>query len=109
MDDLIFAITTFEDMVVLSFDEFLRRCFKLSTVKGRSISVKASLLLLLHLKEKMFFIDRVHSLIKGVLIQSCPAGAKNFINYVFCHPQFSGVIQNIENHCSIKAKFSKKN
>ena len=31
-----------------------------------------------------------HSLIRGVLIQSCPAGAKNFTNYVFCHLQFSG-------------------
>ena len=40
-----------------------------------------------------------HSLIRGVLIQSCSTGAKNFSNYVFCHPQFSGVIQNIENHC----------
>ena len=27
--------------------------------------------------------------------------AKIFTNYVFCHPQFSGVIQNIENHCAI--------
>ena len=45
-----------------------------------------------------------HSLIRGVLIQSCSAGAKKFTNYVFCHPQFSGVIQNIENHCAIKAK-----
>ena len=42
-----------------------------------------------------------HSLIRGVLIQSCSASAKNFTNYVFCHPQFSGVIQNIENHCAI--------
>ena len=42
-----------------------------------------------------------HSLIRGVLIQSCSAGAKNFTNYVFCHPQFNGVIQNIENHCAI--------
>ena len=42
-----------------------------------------------------------------VLIQSCPARAKNFTNYVFCHPQFSGVIQNIENRCAIKAKLSK--
>ena len=50
---------------------------------------------------------KVHSLIRGVLIQSCSIGAKNFTNYVFCHPQFSGVIQNIENHCAIKAKFSK--
>ena len=42
-----------------------------------------------------------HSLIRGVLIQSCSAGAKNFTNYVFCHPQISGVTQNIENHCAI--------
>ena len=28
----------------------------------------------------------MHSLIRGVLIQSCLAGAKNFTNYVFCHP-----------------------
>ena len=34
-------------------------------------------------------------------IQSCSARAKNFIIYVFCHPQFSGVTQNIENHCAI--------
>ena len=33
-----------------------------------------------------------------VLIQSCSTGAENFTNYVFCHPQFNGVIQNIENH-----------
>ena len=45
--------------------------------------------------------DRVHSLIKGVLMQSCSTGAKNFTNYVFCHVQFSGVIQNIENRCAI--------
>ena len=38
-----------------------------------------------------------HSLIRGVLIQSCSAGAKKFTNYVFCHTQFCGVIQNIEN------------
>ena len=43
----------------------------------------------------------IHSLIRGVLIQSCSAGDKNFTNYVFCHPQFSGVIQNIENYCAI--------
>ena len=42
-----------------------------------------------------------HSLIRGVLIQSCSAGAKNFTNYVFFHPQFGGVIQNIENYCAI--------
>ena len=33
-----------------------------------------------------------HSLIRGVLIQSCPTRAKNFTNYVFCHVQFSGVV-----------------
>ena len=33
--------------------------------------------------------------------KSCSAEAKNFTNYVFCHPQFSGVIQNIENCCAI--------
>ena len=42
-----------------------------------------------------------HSLIRGVLKKSCPAGAKIFTNYVFCHPQFSSVIQNIENRCAI--------
>ena len=56
---------------------------------------------------KGFFLKGGHSLIRGVLIQSCPAGAKNFTTYVFCHPQFSGVIQNIENHCAMKAKFKK--
>ena len=43
----------------------------------------------------------IHSLIRGVLIQSCSAGTKNFTNYVFSHPQFSSVIQNIENRCAI--------
>ena len=42
-----------------------------------------------------------HSLIRGVLIQSCSARAKNFTNYVFCHPQLSGVIQNIVDYCAI--------
>ena len=46
-----------------------------------------------------------HSLIRGVLIQSCSAGAKMFTNYVFCNPQFSGVIQNIENRCAILTLF----
>ena len=34
-------------------------------------------------------------------------GAKNFTNYVFCHPQFNsvGVIQNIENRCAILTLF----
>ena len=47
------------------------------------------------------FLTMMHSLIRGVLIQSCSTGAKNFTNYVFCHPQFSGIIQNIENRCAI--------
>ena len=38
-----------------------------------------------------------HRLIRVVRIQSCSAEAENFTNYVFCHPQFSGVIQSIEN------------
>ena len=49
--------------------------------------------------------EPTHSLIRGVLRKSCSAGAKKFTNYVFCHPQFSGVIQNIENCCAIRAKF----
>ena len=53
----------------------------------------------------LILVQELHTLIRGVLIQSCPAGAKNFTNYVFCHPQFSGVIQNIENSCAISAKF----
>ena len=48
-----------------------------------------------------------HSLIRGVLIQSCPAGAKNFTNYVFCHVQFNSPGQSSKNHCAIKAKFWK--
>ena len=48
-----------------------------------------------------------HSLIRGVLIQSCSAGVKNFTKYVFCHPQFSGVIQNVENRCASSVKFLK--
>ena len=49
----------------------------------------------------------VHSLIRGVIMQCCYAGDKNFTNYVFCYPQFSGVIQNIENCCAIKQNFEK--
>ena len=37
-----------------------------------------------------------HSSIRGVLIQSCPAGAKNFTNFV---------IHNIENRCAILTLF----
>ena len=48
-----------------------------------------------------------HSLIRGVLIQSCSTGAKNFTNYVFYHPQFSSVPKNIESCCAIRTKFWK--
>ena len=56
-----------------------------------------------HMKKRNVLI--LHSLIRGVLIQSCPAGATNFTNYVFCHPQVSGIIQNIKNHCAILILF----
>ena len=52
---------------------------------------------------KTEFLEDTHNLIRVVLIQSYSAGAGNF-NYVFCHPQFSGVIQNIENCCAIRTK-----
>ena len=59
---------------------------------------KQKLIIVVYTKTFLFI---SHSLIRGVLIQSCSAGAKNFTNYVFCHPQFSGVILNIENRCAI--------
>ena len=46
-----------------------------------------------------------HSMIRGVVIQSCSAGAKNFTKYVFFHAQFNGLVKNSQNHCAIKAKF----
>ena len=42
-----------------------------------------------------------HSLIRGVLIQSCSTEAKNFDKYVFYHVQFSCVIQTIAYHRAI--------
>ena len=51
--------------------------------------------------------DMNHSLIRVVLIQSCSTRAENFTNYVFCHPQFISVVQNIENHCAIKENLKK--
>ena len=50
-----------------------------------------------------------HSLIRGVLIQSYSAGAKNFSKYVFYHVQFNGLVKNSQNHCAISVKFKKKN
>ena len=38
---------------------------------------------------------------EGFLYKVAPPELKTITNYVFCHPQFSGVIQNIENHCAI--------
>ena len=39
-----------------------------------------------------------HSLIRGVLIQSCSVGAKNLTNYEFCHVQFNSPGQSSKNH-----------
>ena len=40
-------------------------------------------------------VSTTHSLIRGVLtIQSCSAGAKNFTNYVFCHP-YMAIIHSV--------------
>ena len=49
----------------------------------------------LHIKKEGMKKGIRHSLIRGVLIQSCSDRAKNFTNYVFCPPQFNCVIQNI--------------
>ena len=46
-----------------------------------------------------------HSLIRGILTQSCSAGAKNFTKCVFYHAQFSDVIQNIAYHRAIFTLF----
>ena len=47
----------------------------------------------------------IHSLIRGILTQSCSARAKNFTKCVFYHVQFSGVIQNIAYHRAIFTLF----
>ena len=52
-------------------------------------------------------IDDLHSLFRGVLIQSCSAGAKNFTKYAFFHVQFNGLVKNSQNHCAISVKFLK--
>ena len=51
------------------------------------------------------FVEAIHSLIRGVLIQSCSAEAKNFTKCVFYHAQFSGIIQNIAYHRAIFTLF----
>ena len=43
----------------------------------------------------LVFLKQTHSLIRGVLIHSCPAGPKNFTNYVFCHEQFQAKVREI--------------
>ena len=45
--------------------------------------------------EILCFTFTPHSLIRGILTQSCSARAKNFTKCVFYHVQFSGLIQNI--------------
>ena len=52
-------------------------------------------------------IIRHHSLIRGVLIQSCSARGRNFTKYVFFHVQFGGLVQNSQNYCAISVKFKK--
>ena len=47
----------------------------------------------------------IHSLIRGVLTQSCSAEAKNFTKCVFYLVQLSGVIQNIAYHRAIFTLF----
>ena len=42
-----------------------------------------------------------HSLIRGVLIQSCSTGAQNFTKYVFFHVQFNGQVENTPYHRAI--------
>ena len=51
----------------------------------------------------------LHSLFRGVLIQSCSAGAKNFTKYVFFQVQFNGLVKTSQNYCAISVKFKKKN
>ena len=60
-----------------------------------------AIIFFIHTPCRISYQSITHNLIREVLIQSCSARAKNFTNYVFCHPQLSGVIQNIENHCAI--------
>ena len=52
-----------------------------------------------------------HSLIRGVLMQSCSAGAKNFTNYLFCHNCHNSVVLSkilkIINFIESKIQFSK--
>ena len=50
-----------------------------------------------------------HSLIRGVLIQSLSAGARNFTKYVFFHVQYGGgLVQKSQNYRAICVKFKKK-
>ena len=83
-------------------------CFFHPKVQAKIVKMKSSLSLNQQpLKMTSISCNKLqtHSLIRGVLIQSCSARAKNFTNYVFCPPQFGGVIQNIENRCAILTLF----
>ena len=60
------------------------------------------------LQEEELLPQGKHILIRGVHIQSCSAGARNFTKYVFFHVQFSGLVQNSQNYCAISVKLKKK-
>ena len=93
----------------LELDERNFHCwdYRRFVVENASIPAEQGLTFLNYLFRKNVIkkITTVHSLIRGVLIQCCSAGVRNFTNYVFCHVQFSGVIQNIAHHRAIKTKF----
>ena len=57
--------------------------------------------------KRFFHRHASHSLIRGVTMQRCSAGAKNFTKYVFFHVQFNGLVKNSQNHCAISVKFLK--
>ena len=71
----------------------------LLTIPGTSFSAKADNVYVKGQK------GITHSLIRGVLIQSCSAGARNLTKYVFFHVQFGGLVQNPQNYCAISVKF----
>ena len=95
-------------LYIINLSDFVARMFSMfytSMSKKAAVDKLTSITGRVHLAFlKEFYMFNIHSLIRGVLLQSCSTGAKNFKNYVFCHPQFSCVIQNIESHCAIKAK-----
>ena len=73
---------------------------------GYDTTIASWLLLLFFFRSALCTIFTIlHSLIRGVLRQSCSTGAKNFTKCVFYHVQFSGVIQNIAYLCAIFTLF----